>query len=143
MGDMAGLVRRTHITSAGVAGLLALSAAIYAGTDVAAAFLVGVFVGFVMFGGLAVIVERTVRPEWERPARRWPYTVLHIGRFAVAGAAMYGVARWQIRLLPCVAAGYMLPTAVLVLKVVGKELNRRLGVDRSGRDRGGDESLTQ
>ena len=125
---MEGFFRRTYRTAALVALLVALGLWVQLGWADAVAFLVGVLVGMVFLAGIVFVVQGTVRAPEERPKRRWPYGVVYIGKFVVAAAAIYLVARWSPDRLWLVAAGYGLPIAVIVLKIIGGELNRRLGV---------------
>jgi MFS family permease len=119
---------RSYRTIGVVGLLLALGLWAHWGWEAAAAFLVGVLIGALMFAGTIIAVRGMSRPPETRP-RQWPRVVAHIGKFALAAALIYCVARWEPNRLPLVAAGYLVPITVVLLRSAGRDLNRRLGID--------------
>lgn len=136
MGDAESLLRRTCVTIILVGAVVALGLWAYVSTAAAVAFLAGVVTGGLMLAGGILVVQRTIRPPGERPSRRWPYVVIAVGKFAVAAAVIYGISRWSVQRLPLFALGYGTPIAVIFLKSIGQDLNRRVGAGSAGANPG-------
>jgi len=75
-----------------------------------------------------------VRPPEQRPTRKWPYYLLHVGKFAAAVPIIYLLVRHAPETVLYFGIGYTMPIVVLALKVAGTELNRYLGVSSSAED---------
>jgi len=73
-----------------IAGALALGTAIALGATlgwtVATGYLGGVVTGAGMLGALVLCVNRLVAPPGHRRGPRWPWLLLHVGKFAGAVA---------------------------------------------------------
>ncbi len=100
----------------------------YVGLATAASFAAGVAVGLLMLVTDQFVVSRLARPRAEQPPGKWPFLALHIGKYALAAVVMWLVARQSLSSIAAAVGGYGLPIAVIVLKVAGERLNRRLGI---------------
>jgi hypothetical protein len=99
----------------------------------------GVLLGMVLLAAIDFVVQRTVRaPGEDPPVHRWPYLVVHVGKFVVAGAVLYALCGWSQVSYGALAAGYGLPIAVMVLKLAGMDLNRKTGAGRPQSGQGGE-----
>ena len=132
---MTGFFARTYRTTAWVGAVVAV--ALWATLDWqrAVAFLVGAGISVIFLAGVVTTVEALARPPAERRGPRWPYSLLYLGKYAVAVGGLYLLARWSPDLLPYAAPGIALPLAVMGLKAAGMELNRRIGVDDGAEQR--------
>lgn len=131
---MEGFFPRTYLTTAWVAAVLGLGVWATLGWERAVGFLAGVAIGLVFVAAIVTVVTALVRaPREQRPRRRWPYGFLYVGKYAVAAGGLYLLSRWSVEALMFAAAGIGLPLVIMVLKMVGTELNRRMGVDGPGR----------
>jgi|GEM_PF-6517061 len=94
-----------------VAGLLALGAGAvlwaWLGWAAALGYLGGVATGAGMLAALVLCVSRLVAPAAERRGPRWPYLLLHLGKFAAAVALAWVLVVVLRASLAAFAGGYL------------------------------------
>lgn len=126
---MEGFFTRTYRTTAWLAAVVGLALWAFLGWERAVGFLAGAVIGLLFVAAIVTVVNALVRtPHEQRPRRRWPYALVYVGKYAMAAVGLYLLSRWSVDALMFSAAGIGLPLVVMVLKMVGTELNRRLGV---------------
>ncbi len=102
-----------------VAGGISLAAVVAAyaswGPLVALGYAGGVLTGAGMLSALAFVLSRLVVPQDERRGPTWPWMVLHLGKFGLAGAAAYLVIVVWHGSAVAFAAGYTVALIALLV----------------------------
>ena len=130
---MAGFFQRVFLTTTVVTVVVSLWLWASNGVPATVCFAAGVAVSLLMLSATIYWVNVSIKPPGEPRPRRWMTGATNAGKFVAAGLLMYLLSRVYLDRLVWVAVGYGMPIAVMVLKVLGMELNRKLGVKPGGR----------
>ena len=120
---------RTYRTTTVVAVVVVLWIWAYVDARGAAIFSLGVPLGMLLLAAVSFQVHRMGPSRGSIGKGKFAFVGVAVGKFALAGLVMYLVSRWSPAQLPYVAAGYSLPVAVLVLKMLGTGLNRHVDAE--------------
>ena len=131
---MDGFFKRTLITTTVVTAVVAFLLWARQGNAAAAGCLIlGAAVNLLMLSATIAWVMEAIRPPGEPRPRLRMMTILRVVKFLIAAAIIWWVTRYYAKDIVWLAVGYGIPLAVMVLKVLGKGLNRKLdiGSDKS------------
>ena len=126
---MEGFFRRTIITATGVSLVVGLWVWAEQGMAAALCLLAGVAVSLLMLSATVAWVYALIRrPDEPGGAHKGLLTALHVAKYVLAGVLIWWIVKHQPNEMMWFALGYGMPLAVMVLKVLGQELNKRSGV---------------
>jgi len=115
---------RVYRTTAVVAALMVLATLSRYPWRTTVSLVVGVALGLLFLALIAHGTRPMLQPDQAGRGGRRARLVLQVGKFAVAGGAMYLLARLDYLDGAALAIGYGLPTTILLLKLVGQMLTR-------------------
>lgn len=93
---------------------------------VALGFAGGVVTGAGMLSALVVVLNKVMVPTQERSGPQWPWLLLHVGKFAVAGIFAFALIVVLKANAMAFAAGYTV-ALIILLVIVGGRLDTHIG----------------
>lgn len=87
---------------------------------VALGFVGGVLTGAGMLSALVVVLSKVMVPAREHPGPRWPWMILHVGKFAAAGGLAFLIIVVLEAHAGAFAAGYTAALITLLIVVGGR-----------------------